>query len=155
MLHPWTDEKGPVVATELEVKRAEAILAMLVCPIKVLPTQPGDPIRPFAIGLFDEIRALLKPDVTISKLRRATASFVYSKRYYLACAQPDAKRYDQNGAVAGEVSNEDRLAAQEAFQALVAAHAPLPPSKKRELPTEDKNSRIRGGLLPRKHAKAL
>ena len=150
MAKPRTEDEGPVFATELEVRRAEAILEMLVRPIEILPVQPGDPIRPFAIGLFDEIRALLKPELTVSKLRRATAGFVYSRRYYLACAQADAKRHDLQGNIVGEVSKQDRLAAQQSFLELQAAHAS--PPEKHEPKHEDRNSRILGGLLPRKHA---
>jgi sRNA-binding protein len=148
MRKAWTADKGPILATELEVKRADAIRAMLIRPIDVLPAAPGDPIRPFAIGLFDEIKSLLKPDLTISKLRRATAGFVYSRRYYLACAQPDAKRHDLAGAVVGDVNEEDRLSAQHSFLSLQSAHGK--PKKPPERVIEDKSSRIRVGLLPRK-----
>ena len=55
MMKPWTVSRGPVAATELDVQKAEAINAMLVRPIAILPKAPGDPIRPFAIGLFENI----------------------------------------------------------------------------------------------------
>jgi sRNA-binding protein len=140
------EDTGPILATELEVRRAEAIIEMLVRTIDILPSEPGDPVRPFAIGLFDEIRGLLKPDRTVSKLRRVTSGYVHSKRYYLACARPDAERFDLAGVAVGKVSEADRESALQSLVALQSAHA-----KPTTAPTqEDRASRIRGGLLPRK-----
>lgn len=146
----WTASEGSVLATELEVKRARAISDMLVRPIAILPSEPGAPIRPFAIGLFHQIKSLLKPGLTTSKLRRTTASYVHSKRYYMACAQVDASRYDLSGFAVCAMSHEDRTSAERNILELEAAHAA---SSKLVLPqAADKTSVIRGGLLPRRSA---
>ncbi|MBB3660759.1 sRNA-binding protein [Rhizobium sp. BK650] len=98
MMDLWTESRGPVRATQRDVQKAGAINALLVHPIDVLPHQPGDPIRPFALGIFNEMRPLLKPEVGLTKLRRATAVYVRLKRYYFASAQPGAMRHDLAGA---------------------------------------------------------
>ncbi len=54
-----TQNRGSIGATEADIRKAEAINALLIQPIGVLPQRPGDPVRPFAIGLFDEIRGRL------------------------------------------------------------------------------------------------
>ncbi|WP_413711672.1 ProQ/FINO family protein [Rhizobium sp. Rhizsp82] len=157
MNEPWTASRGPIEATELEVQRAEAIQDLLTRRIGILAQKPGDSIRPFAIGLFEQIKLLRKPEHSISKLRRATASYVHSKRYYVASAQPDALRHDLDGAAVGLVSEEDRLAAQRSFFALKEAHDGKPEKQVKtrkgrvDLEVEPtKDGRIRAGLLPRK-----
>lgn len=69
MTIPWTVSRGPIVASEIDIQKADAINALLVRPIGILPERPGDLIRPFAIGLFEEIRRLLKPGVGMTTLR--------------------------------------------------------------------------------------
>ncbi len=80
MNKPWTLNRGPIAATDFDIQKTAAINALLVSPIGILPTKPGHPIRPFAIGLFDDIRRLLKPDIGATTLRRAVGAFVHSKR---------------------------------------------------------------------------
>jgi sRNA-binding protein len=149
---PWTVGRGPIPATETDLQKAEAINALLVCPIGILPTASGDPIRPFAIGLFDEIRTLLKPDVAATKLRRAVGAFVHSKRYYFASAQPDSMRHDIDGKPIEPLSSADRLAAQQSFLSLKrdrdqpAASAPEPVSPSTP---PSKTEQIRTALLSR------
>ncbi|QPB24547.1 ProQ/FINO family protein (plasmid) [Rhizobium sp. 007] len=109
---PWTASHGPIAATEFDVQKAEAISILLIRPIGILPNKPGDPIRPFALGLFNDIRALPKPDVKATALRRAVGSFVHSKRYYFASAQPGSMRHDIDGKPVEPLSTEDRLVAQ-------------------------------------------
>ncbi|SCW87500.1 ProQ/FINO family protein [Rhizobium mongolense subsp. loessense] len=115
---PWTASHGPIAATEFDVQKAEAISILLIRPIGILPKKPGDPIRPFALGLFNDIRALAKPDVKATALRRAVGSFVHSKRYYFASAQPGSMRHDIDGKPVEPLSSEDRLVAQRRFLSL-------------------------------------
>ncbi|AYG69517.1 MULTISPECIES: ProQ/FINO family protein [unclassified Rhizobium] len=118
MEEPWTTDREPIIATELDVKKAAAINALLLRPIAILPIKAGELIRPFALGLWNEIRPLLKPDVPVMSLRRATSAFLHSKRYYHACAQPDSMRHDLAGNPVEPLSTEDRLAAQQRLIAL-------------------------------------
>jgi hypothetical protein len=50
------ENTGPVPARDREVSKAEEINALLTRPIAILPIKVGDPIRPFALGLWNEIR---------------------------------------------------------------------------------------------------
>ncbi len=118
MTKPWTVSRGPIAASEIDIQKADAINALLVRPIGILPARPGDLIRPFAIGLFEEIRPLLKPGVGMTTLRRAVAAFVHSKRYYFASAQPDSVRHDLDGRPLEALSEDDRMTAQNRFLAL-------------------------------------
>lgn len=118
MTKAWTVSRGPILATEIDVEKAQAINLLLIRPIGILPQKPGDPIRPFAIGLFEDIRAISKPNVGVTTLRRAVAAFVHTKRYYFASAQPDALRHDIDGAPLQQLSDDDKLTAQARFLAL-------------------------------------
>ncbi|MFA1625566.1 ProQ/FINO family protein [Rhizobium mongolense] len=148
---PWTVSHGPIVATEFDVQKAEAISVLLMRPIGILPNKPGDPIRPFALGLFNDIRALAKPDVKATALRRAVGSFVHTKRYYFASAQPGSMRHDIDGKPVEPLSTEDRLVAQRRFLSLKRSNeensaSPLEP------PTAappSKTEQIRAALLRR------
>ncbi|KAA1179830.1 ProQ/FINO family protein [Rhizobium tropici] len=152
MEEPWTTDREPIIATELDVKKAAAINALLLRPIDILPIKAGDLIRPFALGLWNEIRPLLKPDVPVMSLRRATSAFLHSKRYYQACAQPNSMRHDLAGIPVEQLSTEDRLAAQQRLIALrqtqdktSASHdEPSPPQ-----PALSKAELIRASLLGR------
>ncbi|CAN7766132.1 ProQ/FINO family protein [Rhizobium leguminosarum] len=118
MTKPWTVSRSPIVASEIDIQKADAINALLVRPIGILPARPGDLIRPFAIGLFEEIRPLLEPGVGITTLRRAVAAFVHSKRYYFASAQPDSVRHDLDGRPLEALNEDDRMTAQNRFLGL-------------------------------------
>lgn len=157
MNRPWMINRGPIEANESDIRKADAINAMLVHPIAILPASVGDPIRPFAIGLWNDIRPLLKPEAGVTALRRATGAFLHSKRYYFATAQPDSMRHDINGTPVEPVSEADRLAAQERFLSLKQRDGergateetppPAPPPTKAEL--------IRAALLDRKRPAAI
>lgn len=147
-VRPWTKSRGPIQATEQDVRKADAINALLVRPIALLPTRVGDPILPFTIGIFDTIRQHLKPETSPTPLRRAVGTFVHSKRYFFACAQPDSMRHDVDGQPIEPLSQEDRLSAQQKFLALKQAVAPpqVPPPT----PEPSKSDLIRAALLGRK-----
>lgn len=149
---PWTISRGPIVANELDVRKADAINALLVRSIDILPAKPGDSIKPFALGLWNDIRALMKPDGSATALRRTTGAFLHSKRYYFATAQPDSFRHDIDGNPMEEVSAADRLAAQQRFmkfkqddkaETKQAPAAPPPPPA----PVLSKAEMIRASLL--------
>jgi len=115
MDRPWTESRGPVAASERDVQKADTINALLVVKIDVLPQKAGDPIRPFVIGILDDIRPLLKPGARLTKLRRAVAIYARLKRYYFASAQPDSMRHDLAGMPIEPVSPADRMEAQRQF----------------------------------------
>lgn len=156
MNKPWTESVGPIKATERDVQKAAAINMLLVRPIDVLPAKAGDPIRPFALGLFNDMRALLKPETPLTSLRRAMAAYAHSKRYYFASAQPGSMRHDLSGEPIEPLSEEDRSAAQQRFLELKrtpvttdqAAVAPPPVTPPEVVPT--KNELIRAALLKRR-----
>lgn len=139
---PWTVSRGPITATEFDVKKAEAINALLVHPHRILPTKLGDTILPFAIGLFADVRGRLKPDI---------GAFVHSKRYYFASAQPDSIRHDIDGRPVEPLSAADRLVAQQRFLSLkrdnelgASSVEPTP-----SYPVLSKAEQIRAALLGR------
>ncbi|WP_064684147.1 ProQ/FINO family protein [Rhizobium bangladeshense] len=145
---PWKISRGPIAATELDVQKANAINSMLIRPVGVLPAKPGDPVLPFAVGLFNELRPLLKPDAGVTTLRRATAAYVHCRRYYFASAQPDSMRHNIDGQPVEPLSVEDRLVAQKRFLSLkqsVKAEAPEPAPAPSPVPS--KNEQIRAALL--------
>lgn len=98
----------PIVATEKDLRRSRAIEALLTQPLGVLPTEIGDPIRPVSIGFFQQLSPLLKPEASITALRRAIGAYVHSKRYYLSCSQEGAMRHDCDGNPVEPVSGSDR-----------------------------------------------
>ena len=60
MRKTWSVSRGPIAATPADVEKASAINAMLCEPIGILPKAPGDPIRPFSLGLFNHIKTRLR-----------------------------------------------------------------------------------------------
>ncbi|OCP36175.1 ProQ/FINO family protein [Ensifer sp. LC163] len=112
------DTSGPVVAREKDVFKAAAINALLTRPIAILPGKVSDPIRPFALGLWNDIRCLLKPEISVSTLRKAIGAYVYSRSYQVAIARPGSVRHDVNGAPVASVSHADRLDAQQKYESL-------------------------------------
>jgi sRNA-binding protein len=139
-----------VLATPLDLEKAKAINALIDPPARLLPSALGDQMKPFAVGLFAELRS--KPDVSATALRRAIAAFVHSKRYYLASAQPDAMRHDIEGVPIEPVSDVDRQLAQDRFVELRRKHShaqdKLAVTPAVEPPT--KTEQIRAALLARK-----
>jgi len=158
MSKPWTTSRGPIVANEADIRKAQAISDLLMQPVAVLPNAVGEPIRPFALGLWHELRPLLKPDVGITTLRRATGAYLHSKRYYFATAQPDSLRYGIDGKPREPVSEGDRIAAQEKYLGLkrqnaarADADAPAPMAS----PAPTKADLIRAALLERRKTSPL
>jgi len=140
-------DQGRVLATPLEIQRARAILALVRGPVQVLPTTSEHEVLPFAIGLFEELKAMRNAEVSVSALRRATSAYVHSRRYYLASARDGAMRHGLDGRPGEPVSDRDRAAAIESVRALDEAHGrttapPVP------VPV-DKATLIKSGLLPR------
>ncbi|MBX4949733.1 ProQ/FINO family protein [Rhizobium binae] len=155
MEKPWKISRGPIAATELDVEKANAINTLLIRPVGVLPAKAGDPILPFAVGLFNELRPLLKPDAGVTTLRRATAAYVHCRRYYFASAQPDSMRHGLDGDPIEPLSAEDRLVAQKRFLSLkqnagkaeaAEEAAPVPP------PVLTKSEQNRAALLGKRNA---
>lgn len=149
MTKPWTTSHGPIMANEADLARARAINELLLQPIGILPAKVGDPVRPFALGLWNDIRPLLKPDAGLTTLRRATGAYVHSRRYLFATAQPDAMRFDLQGNPVGPVSDADRLAAQERYQNLKRTSTPPAVSPVVSPTPLSKNEQIRAALLTR------
>ncbi|WP_234804176.1 ProQ/FINO family protein [Ensifer adhaerens] len=110
------EEAGPVLAREREVAKTAAINAILIRPIAILPAKLGDPIRPFARGLWNDVRPLLKPEISVTALRKAMATYVHSRSYQIAVARTGSLRHDINGEPVESVSDADRLAAQKAYE---------------------------------------
>lgn len=154
----WTNSRGPIAAGDIDVRRAGAINALLVSPLEILPKVPGDPVRPLAVGIWHEIRPLLKPGIGTTALRKAMGSYLHSKRYYLASAQPDAMRHDVDGRPVGEISDNDRLAAQESFLTLLKREGKDAPPEPVETPVviaaPSKAELIRAALLNRRASSA-
>lgn len=120
---PSQGNSAQVLAREKDVTRAEAINALLTRPIAILPAKVGDPIRPFALGLWNEIRCLLKEEISVSTLRKATGRYVHSRSYQTAVARPRSSRHDISGAPVDIVSDADRLAAQQNYESLRTGRA--------------------------------
>ena len=152
MTSSWSESRGTIPAVSSDLDKAEAISVLLIRPIDLLPKAAGDPIRPFAIGIWNDIRALLKPDTAVSSLRRAVSTYTHSKRYFLACAQPDAFRHDIDGNAIAPIAEENRMAAQLAFSKLAkrSSDTPAPPPEPLEV---SRSAQIRAGLLGRNKPK--
>ncbi|MGO7133457.1 ProQ/FINO family protein [Rhizobium leguminosarum] len=149
----WTASRGPIAATETDVAKATVINAFMTSPASIFPKKAGDPILPFSVGLFKDLKSRLKPGVGTTVLRRAVAVYVHSKRYYFASAQPDAMRHDFDGEVVEVVSTADRMLAQERFMTLTRGKEPPSPATVEDnvaavMPS--KNEKIRAALLSRK-----
>ena len=153
MIKLLTDSRGPILSASLDVEKAKAITALLNRSIGLLPQAEGDPIKPFAIGIWNDFETLRKSGTSASPLRRAIGAYTHSKRYLFACAQPDAYRHDIYGQPVEPVSESDRLAAQGAFLKLSNASPKDPPTSENlaaEVSPPSKSSMIRAGLKPRK-----
>ncbi|HEY0122960.1 MAG TPA: ProQ/FINO family protein [Rhizobium sp.] len=156
MTKPWTESRGAILAAPSDIEKAEAIASLLTRRVGLLPQAVGDPIRPFAIGIWNDIRALLKPDTPVTSLRRAISAYTHSKRYFLACAQPDAFRHDIGGNAIASVTEENRVAAQLAFSRLKKSPSDVPTPHAAPAPATPEPSRasqIRAGLLKRSQLK--
>lgn len=142
---------GLVLAREREVAKCEAINALLTRPIAVLPAKVGDPIRPFALGLWNEIRPLLKPDISVSTLRKTMSIYVHSRSYQVAVARSGSLRHDINGEPVDPVSDADRLNAQAKYESLKARDGSATQRSSPSLPTPaSRTEAIRAHLLRRK-----
>jgi ProP effector len=157
MIKSGAESKGAIAAGAADIEKAKAIAALLVRPIGLLPQASGDPIKPFAIGVWNDIRGLLKPDTPVTSLRRATSAYTHSKRYLFACAQPNAFRHGIDGNPSAPVSDEDRSAAQLAVSKLKnsASELPSPPPLPVQAPPDaTRANQIRAGILGRSQRKA-
>jgi len=125
-IKPWRVSKGPIAANAYDLKKAEAINALLSSPAEILPTSEGAPILPFAIGLFETFKSRLREDATTTQLRRATGVYTCAKNYLLACAQPDSMRHDIDGQAVTAVSDEDRLSSQLRFVDILRSRKAAP-----------------------------
>lgn len=114
-----------VFAREREVAKTAAINTLLIRPVAILPSRVGDPIRPFALGLWNEIRPLLKPDISVSALRKAMATYVHARSYQLAVARPGSQRHDINGEPVEPVSDADRLDALKKYESFKARNGSI------------------------------
>ena len=150
MTKPWTYSRGPIAANEYDLVKAGEINALLRQPIDVLPATIGDPIKPFAVGLWNEVRLLLKPDISVTTLRKATGVYIHSKRYFFATAQPDSMRFDLQGKPIEPVSTADRLSAQARYQRIKRCDLQLDPDADIAPSLPSKVDRIRAGLLARR-----
>lgn len=142
----------PVTATDKDLRRAMAIADLLVQPLGVLPVAVGDPIRPVAIGFFQQVSPFLSPGVSVTALRRAIGAYVHSKRYYLACSRPDAMRHDIDGEPIEPVSDSDQLNAQKCLQIFREQKRQTPAPAIVAAPVvaaENKRELIRAALLGR------
>ncbi|KSV61775.1 ProQ/FINO family protein [Sinorhizobium sp. Sb3] len=139
----------PVLAREREVAKTEAINALLTRPIAILSVKVGDPIRTFALGLWNDIRPLLLPDISVSTLRKAMATYVHSRSYQIAIARADSMRHDIDGEPVGPISDGDRLDALRKYEGFKARDGSSEP--KSALPAQlTKTEAIRMALLRRK-----
>jgi ProP effector len=118
MSKPWTETKGAVAANPGDIDKANAINRLLIRPINLLPCAVGDPVKPFAIGVWRDIRLLLHPNTAAISLRRAISAYTHSRSYFYACAQSDAFHHDIDGNAVGPMSAVDRAAAQLALSKL-------------------------------------
>ncbi|WP_426289738.1 ProQ/FINO family protein (plasmid) [Ensifer adhaerens] len=139
---------GPVLAREREVAKTEAINALLTRPIAILPAKVGDPVRPFALGLWNDIRPLLKPDVSVSALRKAMATYVHSRSYQIAVAREGSLRHNINGEPVEPVLEADRLDALKKYEGFQRRDGSNNPTTSPVQPT--KTEAIRIALLRRK-----
>lgn len=149
------ENTGPVPAGDRVVSKAEEINALLTRPIAILPIKVGDPIRPFALGLWNEIRCLLRPAVSVSTLRKATGAYIYSRSYQIAVARRDSSRHDINGAPIDFVSDADRLDAQQKYESFRMRDGKRKPNAcaPLALPTPPtKTDMIRAALLERRRS---
>lgn len=106
---------GPIKVDRYSLTAAEAINALLTVPIAVLPNAEGDIIRPFRVGIGEDIKMLLRPDVELKELRKALRRYAYSAQYLHAVAQHDSMRHEINGEPVGPVSDEDRAHARQSY----------------------------------------
>lgn len=107
--------RGPITADRYSLTAASAINAFLTVPIAVLPKEEGDLIRPFRVGIGEDIKLLLRPDVELKELRNALRRYAYSAQYLQAVSHADSMRHEINGEPVGPVSDEDRAHARQSY----------------------------------------
>ena len=105
---PWARSRVPSTAGPAVLARAQALNALLIAPIGVLPAALGDPMRPFQVGLGPEILARRRPEVAVKVCERAIRDYVRGFSYRHAAAQPGSMRYDLDGNPVEPVSDKDR-----------------------------------------------
>lgn len=109
------DTRGPIKVDRYSFTAAKAINALLTVPIAVLPKEEGDIIRPFRVGIGEDIKLLLRPDVELKELRKALRRYAYSARYLQALSQDDSMRHEINGEPIFPVSDADRAHARQSY----------------------------------------
>lgn len=107
--------RGPVKVDRYSLTAAKAINALLTVPIAVLPQKEGDIIRPFRVGIGEDIRMLLRPEIELKELRKALRRYAYSAQYLQALSQDGSMRHEINGEPVEPVSEEDRAHARQSF----------------------------------------
>ncbi|WP_053080499.1 MULTISPECIES: ProQ/FINO family protein [Methylobacterium] len=106
----------PSTAGSAVLARAQALNALLVATISVLPAALRDPMRPFQVGLGPEILARCRPEVTVNVCERAIRDYVRSFSYRHAVAQPGSMRYDLDGNPVEPVREKDRHDMQRTYE---------------------------------------
>lgn len=106
---------GPITVDRYSLTAARAINALLTGPIAVLPQKEGDIIRPFRVGIGEDIRMLLRPEIELKDLRKALRRYAYSAQYLQALSQDGSMRHEINGEAVQPVSEEDRVQARQAY----------------------------------------
>jgi len=109
--------RGPIKVDRYSLTTARAISALLTVPIAVLPSKEGDIIRPFRVGIGEDIKLLLRPNAELKELRNALRRYAYSAQYLQALAQADSMRHEINGEPVLPVSDEDRAHARQSVGA--------------------------------------
>ena len=109
---PWSGPGRAIFAGNGVMRQARAINALLSEPIAVLPFALGDAVRPFKVGIFDDVMALLRDDVADTDLKRAISAYVRSPIYQTAIGQPGSERFGIDGVAVEPVSDKDRINAQ-------------------------------------------
>ena len=64
--------------------RRPAAVPQRVFAVKEMKAQVGDPIRPFAHRLWNDIRLLLKPGVRLPALPKVMATYLHLRSYQIA-----------------------------------------------------------------------
>ncbi|KSV64873.1 hypothetical protein N185_34365 [Sinorhizobium sp. GW3] len=149
---PLRNISGPVLARDREVAKTAAINALLTRPIAILPARVGDPIRPFALGLWNDVRSLLKPEISVTALRKAMSTYVHSRSYQIAVARAGSLRHDINGNPVEPVSDADRVDALKRYKGFQEGQGFSTPEKPAPAPPS-KTEAIRTALLNRKETR--
>jgi len=140
----------PPVATEKDLRRCKAIESLLVSLWAFYRLRSVIRSVRSQSAFFQQVSPLLKPDASVTALRRAIGAYVHSKRYYLSCSLADAMRHDLDGNPFEPVSDTDRLNAEERLSASGQQTSIVPTSSIAPSPVSEAQSKrdlIRAALL--------